>query len=228
MAVLTALPLLLSSCERGGSEPVPADGQFVFRLTLPPALSVNTRAGDIGGTSVNDVWVVQFDENGKKIAAQNFGEGVIKQGDNAALLIVTTDGFSNINSTFRVIGNFGSDQTDLVAFSASSNTNVFIKDLQKITIPYTGYKTNRNLLVSNDIKYESKSGNADKAVIIAPLNFAYAWIDVKWTNKVVAPAKFTLNSINAYKLPTTLAMDTRVELFRVSIRPLPEAIIRWP
>lgn len=209
-AVCAALPLLLASCEASDAEvKTPgAEGDFVFRLSLPPALSVDTRAGSIGETSINDVWVIQFDTSGKKIVAKNFGTGAIKQGDNSALLLVETDGFSNINSTFRVIGNFGSDQLALVEFSNKEGATK--ADLQKITVDFTSYKMERNFLVSNDIEYKAKPSDTDKAVIIAPLNFAYAWMSVKWTNdKVASPAKFVLNSVKAYNLPTTLAIDSR-------------------
>lgn len=208
-AVCAALPLLLASCEASEAEmDVPsAEGNFVFRLSLPPSLSVDTRSGNIDGTSINDVWVIQFDTSGKKLVAKNFGEGVIKQGDNSALLLVETDGFSNINSTFRVIGNFGSDQADLVEFSNKEGATK--ADLQQITVAFTDYKSNSNLLVSNDIEYKSKPDDAGKAVIIAPLNFAYAWVDVNWTSKVVSPAKIELKTITAYNLPQWLAIDTR-------------------
>lgn len=209
MAICAALPLLLASCEASEAEMnnAEAEGNFVFQLSLPPALSVDTRSGSIDGTSINDVWVIQFDTSGKKLAAKNFGEGVIKQGDNSALLLVTTDGFSNINSTFRVIGNFGSNQADLVAFS--KNASATKADLQQITVLFNNYKTKRNFLVSNDIEYKSKPDDAGKAVIIAPLNFAYAWVDVKWTSKVATPAQFELKSVNACCLPQTLAIDSR-------------------
>lgn len=208
-AVCAALPMLLASCETSDAEveTPQTEGNFVFQLSLPPALSVDTRSGSIGGTSINDVWVIQFDTSGKKLAAKNFGEGVIRQGDNSALLLVTTDGFSNINSTFRVIGNFGSNQAGLVEFS--KNASATKADLQKITVNFDNYKDKSNLLVSNDIEYKSKPADAGKAVIIAPLNFAYAWVDVNWTSKVVAPAKIELKTITAYNLPRTLAIDTR-------------------
>lgn len=209
-AVCAALPMLLASCETSDAEveTPQTEGNFVFQLSLPPALSVDTRAGSIGETSINDVWVIQFDTSGKKIVAKNFGTGAIKQGDNSALLLVETDGFSNISSTFRVIGNFGSDQVDLVAFSNKAGATK--ADLQKITVDFTSYKMERNFLVSNDIEYKAKPSDTNKAVIIAPLNFAYAWMSVKWTNdKVASPAKFVLNSVKAYNLPQTLAIDSR-------------------
>lgn len=205
-AACAVLSMLFASCDASDAE-IAAEGNFIFRLSLPPALSVDTKAGSINGTSIDDVWVIQFDGDGKMIAAKNFAEGVIKQGEKDALLVVTTDGFSNINSTFRVLGNFGSDQADLIAFSKTAKAPK--ADLQKIVVKYPAYKTERNLLVSNDIEYKSKSDNGDKAVIIAPLSFAYARIDVKWTSKVAAPAKCVLSSIKAYGLPDTLAIDSR-------------------
>lgn len=209
------LPLLLASCEASDKEMIPAvtEGDFVFCLSLPPALTVNTRAGAIGGISVDDVWVIQFNENDEMIATKHYDSSAISQledesgNENSVLLQVKTDGFSDVNSTFRVIGNFGSDA--LTTFSSS--TNATKKDLQAFTISFTSYDKQRNLLVSNDIKYEKKTteNSSVAAVITAPLNYAYAWIDVKWTNKVISPAKFVLNSIKAYGLPQTLAIDSR-------------------
>jgi hypothetical protein len=208
-------PLLLASCEASEKEAEAAtEGDFIFRLSLPPALSVSTRAGDIGGISINDVWVIQFDMDDKMIAAKNFGASSIKQAtnengsENKALLQVETDGFTNINSTFRVIGNFGSNHSALKTFSQT--TNAAKADLQKITNDFSSsYTTETNLLVSGDIEYERKSDNDQKAVVIAPLSFAYAWLTVKWTSEVAYPAKFELRSIKAYGLPATLAIDSR-------------------
>lgn len=216
MAICAALPLLLASCEASEAEMnnAEAEGNFVFRLSLPPALSVDTRAGDINNTSIDNVWVMQFDKDDLLIAAKHFGESSIKQAtdadgnENKALLIVTTDGFSDVNSTFRVLGNFGSDQQNLVNISQTSKAPK--TRLQSTTIAYSSYNSPTNFLVSDDIEYKSKNDpNVEKAIIIAPLNFAYAKVDVKWTNKVASSAKFILNSIKAYNLPQTLAIDTR-------------------
>ena len=47
-------------------------------LNLPPALSVDTRAGSIGDVSFSDVWVVQFGADDKKIKAVCYSGDAIK------------------------------------------------------------------------------------------------------------------------------------------------------
>lgn len=156
---------------------------------------------------------MQFDKDNKLIVAKNFGESSINQGTNedgttnTALLVVTTDGFSDVNSTFRVLGNFGSDRTELKTFS--DTPKALKKDLQSIVINFNDYKSSPNLLVSEDLPYESKTKGTDKAVILAPLNYAYAWVTVEWTSKVASPAQFKLYSIKASGLSQTLAIDSR-------------------
>lgn len=219
-AACLLLPLLLASCEASEKEMIPTtkEGDFVFRFSLPPALTVNTRSGSIGDVTIADVWVIQFDGDGKKLFAKSFsgddiGQATDESGTpNNALLQVTTSGFSDINSTFRVIGNFGTDDTKLKAFS--ENATATKADLQQITKDFSSlYTTAKNLLVSNDIEYKSKGTSTGeegvKAIVTAPLNYAYAWIDVKWISKVVEPAKFELRSIKAYGLPKILAIDSR-------------------
>ena len=64
--------LLLPSClwlESGG---------LSIYLNLPPALSVDTRAGSIGDVSFSDVWVVQFGADDKKIKAVCYSGDAIK------------------------------------------------------------------------------------------------------------------------------------------------------
>ena len=205
------LLLLLASCETSGPEL--NEEPFIFRLSLPPALSVDTRGGTIDETTITNVWVFQFNTEGKKITARSFGTDAITPvknsdgTDSAVLLQVTTDGFSNISSTFWVIANFGTDQADLVALAAKDNATV--SELQAVAITYSGYSGKPSYLVSNSLEYKSKEDDTAKAVILAPLNYAFAWITVKWENRVSTPAKFQLASIKACNLPAVLAVDTR-------------------
>ena len=54
-----AATFLFVACESSESVENESGGLSVY-LNLPPALSVDTRAGSIGSVSINDVWVVQF------------------------------------------------------------------------------------------------------------------------------------------------------------------------
>lgn len=53
-------------------------GGLSIYLNLPPALSVDTRAGSIGDVSFSDVWVVQFGADDKKIKAVCYSGDAIK------------------------------------------------------------------------------------------------------------------------------------------------------
>lgn len=197
---------LFVACE--SSEPVENEsGGLSIYLSLPPALSVDTRAGSIGGVSINDVWVVQFDADGKMLHAVCYGSDKISDfGTSGALVQVETGNFSDVSGTFRIIVNFGESQSQLVAFS--KNTNAQKVDLEGIVISYSNYKSQQNYLVSDDIEFKGTDASG-KAVLLAGLSYAYSWIDVKWTNKVASPARFTLQSITAYNLPESFALESR-------------------
>lgn len=197
---------LFVACE--SSEPVENEsGGLSIYLSLPPALSVDTRAGSIGGVSINDVWVVQFDADGKMLHAVCYDSTKISNfGTSGALVQVETGNFSDVSGTFRIIANFGESQSQLVAFS--KNTNAQKVDLEGIVISYSNYKSQQNYLVSDDIEFKGTDASG-KAVLLAGLSYAYSWIDVKWTNKVASPARFTLQSITAYNLPESFALESR-------------------
>ena len=197
---------LFVACE--SSEPVENEsGGLSIYLSLPPALSVDTRAGSIGGVSINDVWVVQFDADGKMLHAVCYDSTKISNfGTSGALVQVETGNFSDVSGTFRIIANFGESQSQLVAFS--KNTNAQKVDLEGIVISYSNYKSQQNYLVSDDIEFKG-TDTSGKAVLLAGLSYAYSWIDVKWTNKVASPARFTLQSITAYNLPESFALESR-------------------
>nr|WP_303777559.1 DUF4906 domain-containing protein [Bacteroides intestinalis] len=201
-----AATFLFVACESSESVENESGGLSVY-LNLPPALSVDTRAGSIGSVSINDVWVVQFDADGKMLHAVCYGSDKIKNyGTSGALVEVETGSFSDVTGTFRIIANFGKSQSQLVAFS--KNTNAQKVDLEGIVISYSSYKSQQNYLVSDDIEFKG-TDTSGKAVLLAGLSYAYSWIDVKWTNKVASPARFTLQSITAYNLPKSFAIESR-------------------
>lgn len=201
------LALMVTACESSDNVADDAVEGITFQMTVPPELSVDTRAGaSIGGVGISDVWVMQFDSEGKKLKATHFADDKISIIKENALVQVTTEGFSNVAGTFRIIVNFGASQSDLLAFA--NNNDATLSDLRNIVMSYSKYKSNPNFLVSDDLDFKGVDTDG-KAVILAPLNFVYAWIDVKWTNKVTSPARFILTSIQAYNLPSSLALESR-------------------
>ena len=197
---------LLVACESSESVDSESGGVSIY-LSLPPALSVDTRAGNIGAVTINDVWVVQFGADGKMLHAVCYGSAKISNlGDSGALVQVETGNFSDVKGTFRIIANFGEGQSQLVAFSQKGDATK--ADLDGIIINYTNYKSQPNYLVSDELEFKG-TDESGKAVLLAGLSYAYSWVDVKWTNKVTAPARFTLQSITAYNLPTSFAIESR-------------------
>lgn len=207
-----AATFLFVACE--SSEPVENEsGGLSIYLSLPPALSVDTRAG-IGTVPINDVWVVQFGSDDKKLRAACYSGTAIKNiqdvnnNNNNSLVQVDTEGFSNISGTFRILVNFGTSNSKLTAFRDKSGATK--SDLESIVIDYADYKNQPNYLVSDAIEFEAVDDPMnDKAVLLAGLSYAYSWIDVNWTNKVISPARFTLQSITAYNLPKSFAIESR-------------------
>lgn len=197
---------LLVACESSESVDSESGGISIY-LSLPPALSVDTRAGNIGDVTISDVWVVQFDADGKMLHAVCYGSSKISNlGDSGALVQVETGNFSDVKGTFRIIANFGESQSQLVAFSKKGDATK--ADLDGIIINYTNYKSQPNYLVSDELEFKG-TDESGKAVLLAGLSYAYSWVDVKWTNKVTDPARFTLQSITAYNLPTSFAIGSR-------------------
>lgn len=197
---------LLVACESSESVDSESGGISIY-LSLPPALSVDTRAGNIGDVTISDVWVVQFDADGKMLHAVCYGSSKISNlGDSGALVQVETGNFSDVKGTFRIIANFGEGQSKLVAFSQKGDATK--ADLDGIIINYTNYKSQPNYLVSDELEFKG-TDESGKAVLLAGLSYAYSWVDVKWTNKVTAPARFTLQSITAYNLPNSFAIESR-------------------
>lgn len=105
-----------------------------------------------------------------------------------------------------MIANFGAEHSQLVAFSKKDGAT--LSDLKKIVVGYTDYQSAQNYLISDDLPFAG-AGESGKAVIMSPLNYMYTWVDVKWTNKVASPSRMVLNSIKAYNLPATLALESR-------------------
>ena len=144
---------LLVACESSESVDSESGGVSIY-LSLPPALSVDTRAGNIGAVTINDVWVVQFGADGKMLHAVCYGSAKISNlGDSGALVQVETGNFSDVKGTFRIIANFGEGQSQLVAFSqkgdaTKADLDGIIINIQIIRVSrITWFRTTRNLMV---------------------------------------------------------------------------------
>ena len=174
---------LFVACE--SSEPVENEsGGLSIYLSLPPALSVDTRAGSIGGVSINDVWgcsSMQMERCCMLYVMTVLRLVILEQ---RSTCTGRNGNFSDVSGTFRIIANFGESQSQLVAFS--KNTNAQKVDLEGIVISYSNYKSQQNYLVSDDIEFKG-TDTSGKAVLLAGLSYAYSWIDVSGRIKWLLP-----------------------------------------
>lgn len=204
--LLIAVPLF-TACEPSVTDETEPDG-FVIRLSLPPALTVDaTRAATppvLSGIMINNAWVVQFKPDGTLLHAACFTSDVMEIIKAGFTIKVTTSGFSNLNSRFRVIVNAGTDF--LSGFSGNEST------LLGKTAGFVVAASENGILVSDAIEFTPESGGLNdkiQAVVVAPLNRTYAKVDVAWTDAVASPASITIDSINAHNIPLQAALYTR-------------------
>lgn len=219
-----ALMWMLAACEARMPETETGTGTetegLVFKLSAPPALTVNaTRADDtkpltLAGIEIKEVWVVQFDTDDKMLKAQNFAQNKMKsiQDKESFLIEVATDGFSNVNSHFRVIANAGTGF--LTDFATGSEEKKLLQKTVALTTIQSERSKETGLLISDALEYTKvettpQAEDGVHAVIMAPLNRAYAEMKVKWTDKLPNDgSSITITSIDACNLPKNIALGT--------------------
>ncbi len=208
------LVLLAATACEGDAGGVGEKAQFVFKLELPPALEVTTRAEttpnpSLDGITIENVWVVQYNatgtaDDGKFLHAACFTSGgtLSLQGK---ILTVDTQGaeFSSVSSRFYVIVNAGS--SFLNDFIKNENTDKSETALQAMQVSAT--YTNAELKLMTAGPLDCTPGNDNKVVLTAPLNRAYAKVSVTWNN--TGTGTFAITGMDIYNLPNKMALYTR-------------------
>lgn len=187
---------LFCSC----SGEVGEDSGIVFRLQLPPSLEVQSRNGTLGGITISDVWVAQFDAATKSlIQCHNFSGDAISGEKPNQTIEVATSNFSKISSNFYIIANAGVDF--LTSFSGTEN------DLKALTKEITtSLQYDLNVLTSEPRPYQP---TGDKVVLVAPLKRAYAKVSLKWDAPAQVKPLITITSVNVTNRPKKMAVYTR-------------------
>lgn len=211
--------LAITACD-GDAGGVGEKAQFVFKLELPPALEVTTRAEtttnpSLDGITIENVWVVQYnatggtdDGNFLKAACFTSGGTLSLEGK---ILTVDTQGadFSSVSSRFYVIVNAGSNFLD--NFIKEGNTDKSETALQAMQVSLTNIadniKAELKLMAAGPLDYTP--GSDGKVVLTAPLNRAYAKVSVKWVKNIDAPGTFDITGMDIYNLPSKMALYTR-------------------
>lgn len=230
---LACLLLLLAAtaCE-GDAGGVGEKTQFVFKLELPPALEVTTRAEtpSLDGISIEDVWVVQYNatgntgDDGKFLNAACFTSGGTLDLKDKILTVDTQSAeFSQVSSRFYVIVNAGS--TFLDNFKNSETSDKSEKALQAMQVSLTNIadniKAELKLMTAGPLDYTP--GNDKKVVLTAPLNRAYAKVSVTWNN--TGTGTFAITGMDVYNLPNKMALYTRGDGNLSSTYPTLDAIL---
>ena len=189
---------LLSGC--GDTATIPESG-FSFRLQQPPALSVNTR-GILNTVPINNVWVLQYkSDNATEPLKTYYFSSVGEALDNGTIELSTSSAaFSQVTSRFYVIANVG--EKALTGFDGSES------DLLGKTVTCT-LNDQPSLLTAGPIQYTPKEGETGVIPIIAPLQRAYATIELSWTTKDFVGASMAINSVEIANVPKSMALYAR-------------------
>lgn len=187
---------LLCSCTGDEGK---SDG-IVFRLQLPPSLEVQSRNSVLGGITISDVWVVQFDAATKSlIKCRNFSGAAIGDTKNNQTIEVATSDFSKISSNFYIIANAGADY--LASFNGTET------DLKALTKEITtALQYDLNMLTSEARPYQP---TGDKVVLVAPLKRTYAKVSLQWNAPAEVKPLVTITSVNVVNLPNKMAVYSR-------------------
>lgn len=199
LAVLV-LAGLLYSCEDTSAIP---EGRFSFRLQQPPVLRVDTR-GILNTIPINNVWVLQYKSDNTNSPLNTYYFSSVGDAlDNGTIELNTSSAvFSQITSRFYVIANVG---------DALNGFNGSEADLKGKTVERTTITDQPSLLTAGPLNYTPKAGEeeTDAIPIIAPLQRAYATIEMSWTKKDFIGAKMTISSVEIANVPKAMALYAR-------------------
>lgn len=211
---LTTCGLLLMSCDTSLPVNGNEDHGMVIRLELPKALDVTTKGGALDGITINNVWVLQYAKNTNELLkASKFSGTKISNTVNAGTLEVQTDGFSEAESNFYVIANAGDDfltQGDTLRDGATSSP-ITEESLRKKTIALNNYTSEPTFVTAGEIllTQDSISKYNGKAVIVAPLERAFARMKLKWNKKDNFKGSIKITKVEVYNLPKEMAAYAR-------------------
>ncbi|WP_102407682.1 DUF4906 domain-containing protein [Parabacteroides bouchesdurhonensis] len=199
---------VFSSCETEEARQPETEGLRIC-LRLPEALTVETKAaGDkiLDGITIGDVWVLQYAADSTFKHKQYIsGTDILAAAANQTITL-TTSGFSNEDSRFYVIANAGNTNST----SSFSGTETELQALFRAT--NDGWSQSEyNLVSAGPVVYKAQTGtSSDKAVIVAPLQRAFARVQVAWKfTGSTGSGTVKINSVKVTNLPKKMAFYAR-------------------
>lgn len=203
--LLSALALI--SCDN--SLPEEGDDSLVIELHVPKPLEVTTKAGTaLNGITITNVWVLQYvDGENVPRKAEEYKNTDIGEETNQTIK-VKTSGFAKENSAFYVLANTGDN-----FFTPNETTTVTKEQLaQKTKSIIIGDTNEPTFLTAKSVSLKKDSIKEDgKAVIVAPLDRAFARVQVQWSKAAGLDeiGRVTMKKIEVINLPKNMAVYTR-------------------
>lgn len=200
--------LALASCDN--SLPEERDDSLVIELRVPKPLEVTTKAGtELNGITITNVWVLQYveGEDAPRKAEEYTGSSIGEVGTNQTIKVLTS-GFVKDNSTFYVLANTGDN------FFEIDETKTIKKEelAQKKKSIIIGDTNEPTFLTAKPVSLKKDSIKEDgKAVIVAPLDRAFARVQVQWAKGAGLDeiGQVKMKKIEVVNLPKNMAVYTR-------------------
>lgn len=206
---------LFTACD--ASLPVADDAnhdELIIRLALPDPLEVTTKAGGdmFDELSVNNVWVLQYAKETNVLLKAGKYSGSNIGTESQGVINVTTSGFMGVDSYFYVIANGGDN------FLATSDTlvedgktSITVADLKKKTKELSNYTAAPTFATADSIVLTSADieENGGKAILVAPLQRAFARVNVRWGTTDTFKGELVIEEVKACNVPQVMAAYVR-------------------
>lgn len=212
VAICLTVGGLSTSCDR--SLPVESEGDgVIIQLNVPKELEVTTKGGALDGIEIGDVWVLQYTKNTDELLkAKKYPSTAITPGANTSLLNVLTTGFSEADSRFYVIANGGDNfLTQNDTLRGEGKTPITQVQLKQKTLSLTNYTSSPTFATAGPIELTQDSIRkyGGKAIIVAPLERAFAKVSLRWRKSANFSGKLTIKEVAVCNLPTSMAAYAR-------------------
>lgn len=206
---------LFTACD--ASLPVTDDAshdELIIRLALPDPLEVTTKAeGDMfEELPVNDVWVLQYAKETNVLLKAGKYSGKNIESESQGVIRVKTSGFMGVDSYFYVIANGGNDflaQSDTLV--GDGKTPITVANLKKKTKELSNNTATPTFATADSIVITSADieNQGGKAILVAPLQRAFARVNVKWGKTDTFKGELVIEEVKVCNVPKVMAAYVR-------------------
>ena len=213
-AVCLVLGLLLVSCDASLPD-TEGNNEVTIRLSMPDAMELTTKAGTLDEINIGNVWVLQYSDNAlgvNNLLRAGKYTNITATGASPGTLKVETSGFSDVNSRFYVIANAPENFLVNADTVQGGNSNISEADLMKKTVGLTDNKTSQPTFLTAGpllLTQDSIQKYGGKAVVVAPLERAYAQMEIQWAKSAQCVDKIVIKKVDICNVPENMAVYAR-------------------